>query len=125
MPSRRHRLEPAGVDDEIGGIADARATVVAIASQTGEVGDERGARPRQAIEQRRLADVGTPDETSQRSGEHGAVRRRAAQRTLTENTAPPVLCQTAPSPDLLGWAVAAVPSVATRPTRLPSLLSSR
>ena len=41
---RRHRLEPAGVDDEIRPVADARAAVVAVARQAGEVGDERGAR---------------------------------------------------------------------------------
>ena len=60
-------------------------------------------------------------------GFYGAssMERLPTERALTENTAPPVLCQTALSPDRVGWAVAAVPSVATRPTRLPSLVSSR
>ena len=62
MPDRRDRLEAAGVDDEELAVAGARAAVMAIARQAREIGDERVARLRQPVEQRRLADVGAADE---------------------------------------------------------------
>ena len=62
-------LEAAGVDDEIRLVAEARAAVVAVASQAGKVGDQRVARPGQPVEERRLADVGPADEGY--GGKHG------------------------------------------------------
>jgi len=66
---RRLRLEAAGVDDEIRAVAPEPAAVMAIARQTGIVRDERGARLRQPVEQRRFSDVGTADDDE--GGKHG------------------------------------------------------
>ena len=71
MPDRRDRLEAAGVDDEEFAVAGAPAAVVAVARQAREVGDERVARLREPVEQRRLADVGTADERDR--GQHQAA----------------------------------------------------
>ena len=59
---RRLGLEAAGVDDDELVVADAAVAVVAVAREAGEVGDDRVARLRQPVEQRRLADVGAADE---------------------------------------------------------------
>ena len=76
-------LEAAGVDDDELVAADLGVAVVAVARQAGEVGDDRVARPGQAVEERRLADVRPADE-----GDHGfhrsvarAERRRAERRS--------------------------------------------
>jgi hypothetical protein len=66
--ARGNRLEPAGVDDQIFALAGARAAVVAIARQSGKIGDERIARLRQAVEERRFADIRSADESD--GGEH-------------------------------------------------------
>ena len=68
----RHRLEAAGVDHEERASPTRAAPVMAIAREAREVGDERVARARQAIEQRRLADVGPADEDE--SGQHRRSR---------------------------------------------------
>ncbi len=65
----RHRFEPTRVDDQIGPVADPPPAIMSIAGQPGKIGDERGTRPRQAIEQRRLADIGAADEND--GGKHG------------------------------------------------------
>ncbi len=98
MPVLRHRLEAAGVDDEERAVADAPAAVVAVAREAREVGDQRGARARQPVEQRRLADVGAADDDEggqhrggcqpasvgrgRREGARGFGWRRARSRAL-------------------------------------------
>jgi len=65
--------ETAGVDDDERLAFDETAyAVVTIARHAGQIGDERIARARQHVEQRRLADVGAPDEGDY--GEHGESR---------------------------------------------------
>ena len=54
-------------------LADAAVAVVAVARQAGEVGDDRVAALRHAVEQRRLADVGPADD-----GDDGLHRRGAS-----------------------------------------------
>ena len=61
--------EAAGVDDHAAALADARVAVLAVAGQAGHVGDQRVARARERVEQRRLADVGAPDQRD--DGKHG------------------------------------------------------
>jgi hypothetical protein len=59
---RRLGLEAAGVDDEVLAIAEARAAEVAIAREARKIGDERVARLRQPIEERRLAYIGSSNQ---------------------------------------------------------------
>ena len=67
-PGLRHRLESARVDDDEPTLARAPATVVAIARESGKIGDERRAALRQSVEQRRLADIRAADDDE--DGEH-------------------------------------------------------
>ena len=60
------RLEAAGVDDDVVAGAAAAFAVMTVAGQPGKVGDDRRTRPRQPIEQRRLADIGTSDQRDDR-----------------------------------------------------------
>ncbi|MCY1523224.1 hypothetical protein D9M68_581120 [compost metagenome] len=55
-------LEAAGVDHDELVLAQAAVAVVAVAREAGEVGDDGVARLGQAVEERRLADVGTADQ---------------------------------------------------------------
>ena len=57
----RDRLEAAGVDHDIRLVADAATSIVAVACQTGYVGNERVATASEPVEQRRLADVRPAD----------------------------------------------------------------
>jgi hypothetical protein len=104
-------LEAAGVDDDELVAADDRVAVVAIAGQPGEVGDDRVARLRHAVEERRLADVGAADE-----GDDGLHRRagRGDQPGRNANTPPFRVTTTRTPPTLTGGVVIALPSVATR-----------
>ena len=52
-------LEAASVDHDVSTRPDTAFAIVAVARQPGKIGDQRRARTRQAIEQRRLADIGT------------------------------------------------------------------
>ena len=54
--------QPARVDHDAGTRPDTRVTVLAVAREARHVGDERVARARDRIEERRLADVGAPDQ---------------------------------------------------------------
>jgi hypothetical protein len=54
--------QAAGVDEHAGNGADARIAVLAVAGDAGNVGDDRVARARQRIEQRRLADIRPADD---------------------------------------------------------------
>ena len=58
----RHRLEPAGIDDVVRPVPEPAVAVVPVAREAGGVGDERVPRPRQAVEESRLADVGPADD---------------------------------------------------------------
>ena len=80
-------LEAAGVDDDELALADAAVAVVAVARQAGEVGDDRVAALRHAVEQRRLADVGAADDGD--DGFHGARSLDALIRA-GRRTAPPL-----------------------------------
>ena len=71
-------LEAAGVDDDELVATDDGVPVVPIARQAGEVGDDGVARLRQAIEERRLADVRSADE-----GDDGFHRRGRCSATGT------------------------------------------
>jgi hypothetical protein len=75
-PVFRDGLESAGVHGEERAVARAAAAVMAIARQTGEIGDERRAASRQSIEERRLADVRASDdhECRQHGGRFGNSR---------------------------------------------------
>ena len=66
--------------------ADAGVAVVAVARQAGEVGDDGVARLRQAVEQRRLADVGPADDGDDRlhaGGRLSATARQAGRKAKT------------------------------------------
>ena len=54
--------KPAGIHDHAAAGAGARVTVLAVAGQSRDVGDQRVARAREHVEQRGFADIGTPDE---------------------------------------------------------------
>ena len=68
-PAPRLGLEAASVDDEVRPVAAPAASIVAVAREPGKIRDQRRARSGQAIEERRLADIGPADEDE--SGEHG------------------------------------------------------
>ncbi len=61
-----------GVDQHAGHGTDARVTVLAVPGHSRNIGDNGVARARQRIEQRRLADIGPPDD-----GDDGKHRRSA------------------------------------------------
>ena len=70
-----------GVDHDRRVCTDARVTILAVTRQPRHVGDERVARAREHVEQRRLADVGTSDE--RQDGKHRPCltpRRRPRRR---------------------------------------------
>ena len=89
MPSVATGSNPPVSTTRYGRVADARAAEVPVAREAGEIGDERGARSRQPIEQRRLADVRTPDEDQ--GGQHGrcvtASRSDDSSGAATEHAA--------------------------------------
>jgi hypothetical protein len=58
----RARLESAGVHHQVGALAEPAVAVVAVARQPRKIRHQRVARPRQAIEQGGLADVGPADD---------------------------------------------------------------
>ena len=71
MASLSLRGEAARVDDDEPAVGSAADAVAPIARQTGVVRDQRVARGRQAVEQRRFADVGPADE--RHGGQHGVA----------------------------------------------------
>ncbi len=79
--------EAAGVDDDELVPADLGISVMAVARQAGEVGDDRVARPGPAVEQGRLADVRPADQRDhglhgcRRAGAMWAQLRRGGTRT--------------------------------------------
>jgi hypothetical protein len=58
----RHRLEPAGIDDMVGPRPEPAVAVVPVAREARDVRDERVPRPREAVEEGRLADVRPADD---------------------------------------------------------------
>ena len=140
----RHRMhdagldlgfEASGVDHEIWPVCAEPAAEMPVARQSGKVGYQRIACLRQPVEEGGFADVGTADEDERgkhrcadwdSSAKRDAKRPSArAQRALALIRVPPADCQTAATPALAGCDSAAEPSVAIRPTRFPSLRSSR
>ncbi len=97
------RFEAAGVDDDEFARAEAGVPVVAVAGQAGEVGHDRVAALRDAVEQRRLADVRPPDERDDRF-----------HRGLKAYKPPPAVVTSSVSPDSTGVPTTALPSVASR-----------
>jgi len=57
-----HGIETRGIDDQIVAVADAADAVVAVAGETGLIGDEGVTRAREAVEQGRFADIGPADQ---------------------------------------------------------------
>src|SRR4030095_3144886 len=102
----RQRFKPAGVDDDVVARADLAVAVMAIARQAREISDERGARRRQAIEKRRLADVRTADDGNDRL--HPAAR--PAYSTVTSATVPSWAWTIAPPPNARGVALISLPT---------------
>ena len=75
-PGLRHRLEATRIDDDEPTLPRAPAATVAIAGQSGKIGDERRTALRQSVEQSRLADIRAADDDE--DGEH---RRRGERRS--------------------------------------------
>ena len=93
--------QSAGIDDDEFAIAQSAYAVVAIARESRHIGDERVARAREHIEQRRLADIRTTDESDDRQhikwrcGTRGAangIRRSEHSGRGTRATAVTVIC---------------------------------
>ena len=61
-----HRLQTAGIHHQIGPLADAPATVVAIAGQSRQIRHQRITAAREAVEQCGFTDVGTSDQYESR-----------------------------------------------------------
>ena len=70
-PLGMQRFEPAGVDDDVVARADPAHAVMTIAREPREVRHQRGPRPRQAVEQGRLADIRSADDRN--DGLHGTL----------------------------------------------------
>src|SRR5207244_4560255 len=102
----RDRLEAAGVDDDEGLRPEPPLPVMAIAREPRQVRHQRIARAREAVEQRRLPDVGPPHDDD------------GGFQSLTLTTDPPAVCTS--RPERVGTMdFTAVPSVASRPTISP------
>ena len=84
MPSVATGSKPPVSTTRYGRSPSARAAVVPVARQPGKVGDERVARPREPVEQRRFADVRAADEDE--GGQHGSSGRRFSRASADRLT---------------------------------------
>ena len=103
------RFETAGVDHQIRLATQLAVPVVAVAGQPRQVGDDGVARPGQAVEQGRLADVGAADQ------DQGRLHRASIRLRL-----PPEVCTRNPEPAAWTGTRTGEPSVFWRATKLPS-----
>ena len=110
----RVRLQTAGIDHQERPVAEPPFAVVAVARHPRRIHDDRVAALGEAVEQRRLADVGPADDDD--DGFHcGANAYRFPARVCTRN---PVRSRS-------GAAAIALPSVAMRPMNAPESRASR
>src|SRR5690606_12099270 len=107
-------LETARIDHDIGTAANLAFAVMTVASQAREVGHQRRARTRQAIEQSGLANVGSTDQS------HNGLKRNAFQLIPTKTKLPlPVWTRTPRGVPTKGDTMAPPPTL-TRPSKVPS-----
>ena len=108
------RLETAGIDHQVRLASQLAVPVMAVARQSRQVGDEGVARTCQAVEQRRLADIGAADE------DEGRFHRASIALTL-----PPLVWTRKAPPTVVTGARTGEPSIVCRPTKPPSSRDSR
>ncbi len=73
--------DTSSINDDKASIGEARLSVLAVAGQAGQVGHQGIATARQSIEQRRLADIGTPHQ-----GDHWNHIRRTLLAIVSPQT---------------------------------------
>ena len=119
--------EATGVDDDIGDRPEAAITVLAIARDTRHVRDQGVPGPRQAVEERGLADIRPPDQRHHRQhGRHRSTRwgERVQRRGRKALMRPSSSCTTSRSPATCGALVTRPPAL-LRAAKAPVLTSSQ